>query len=370
MGSIYGGALYVLMYSISKLFVNNNRKECNIVIAGLVMLFPFQYLNSAGWIATMTTYFSPTAFGFLSLIPIKKTYLGERIKYWEYILYAIALIYGANNEQMMVVILGSYFVATLYLLIIKKNHFYIWIQLLLAVGSCLMTLLCPGNYVRKNKEIISWYKNWGMFNIIDKIDLGYSTTMEWLFFGSHIFVIAVCSLFTFILFKKYRKVNCILVAGIPTIIIVLLGPLREIILTMYPNISKLTEPIESNGLVTVANRGDFKAFGKYFIWATMIILLCIVIFLLQDSIRMLLISTVLIGAGTVSRLVIGFSPTIYASGPRTFTIMAFCIIAVACSIYANAVEIGYIECKDIFVISIVSKIVIIFSMINILFLVA
>lgn len=369
-GIYMGASLYVLMYSLSKLFVNKNQRDCNIVIACFVMLFPFQYMNSAGWIATMTTYLSPTAFGFLSLIPIKKVYLGQKFRIWECILYPIALVYGANNEQMMVVILGSYIVAAIYLFIVKKNHLFICIQLLLAIGSCLITLLCPGNYVRKNEEITNWYKNWGMFNSIDKIDLGYSTTMQWLFFGSHIFVIATCILFTFIIWKKYKKVELVSIAAIPTMLIVFLGPLRSITLAIYPNISDLTDSIEWNGLVTVANRGDLKAFGRYFIWSAMIILLCIVIFLLHDNIRSLIISIVMIGTGTASRLVMGFSPTIYASGARTFTNMAFCIIAVSCFVYANAVESGCIERKEIAIISTVSKAFILFSMINILFLVA
>ena len=138
----------ILMYSLSKLFVKQNKKECNFMIACLVMLFPFQYMSEAGWIATMTTYLSPTAFGFLSLIPIKKFLDNEKFSWWEYILYTVALIYGANIEQMMVVILGAYVVAAIYFLTVRQFHFYWIIQFLLSIVSCLNTLWCPGNHFR------------------------------------------------------------------------------------------------------------------------------------------------------------------------------------------------------------------------------
>ena len=75
------------MYSFSKLFVNENHKSCNYFIASAVMLYPFANLYTAGWIATKTTYFMPTAFGFFSMIPIKKILIKEKFKWWESTVY-------------------------------------------------------------------------------------------------------------------------------------------------------------------------------------------------------------------------------------------------------------------------------------------
>ena len=370
--AIYMGiSLYVLMYSFSKLFGSEgNEKKCNIVIAGLIMQFPFQYLNSAGWIATMTTYLSPAAFGVLSLLPIKKVFEKKRLAWFEYLIFSLSLIYGANHEQMMVVILGSYLTASLCLIWKKRLNIYILFQLLLAVLSFLFILLCPGNYARREIEITAWYKNWGMLNIIDKMDLGYSTTMQNILFGSHVFVIVICCLFTYIIWKKYKKTSYLMLAGIPASLMVLFGPLVTVVAPMYPRIYALTEKIEGNGLVTVANRGDLKAFGRYLIWAVLTAMILAAVILLQDSLKMLIASVVLLGAGTASRLVLGFSPTVYGSGERTFTIMYLCIIAVGCYVYCNSVEQGYLKTEESRKIEILSVLFIICSMINILFLVA
>ena len=370
-GIFMGISLYVLMYSFSKLFASReNEKECNMVIASLVMLFPFYYLGSAGWLSTLTTYLSPTAFGFLSLIPLKKVYDGEKISWYGYIIYSLALLYGANNEQMMVVVVGCYIVGFIYLLLCRKFDLYILFQSLLAIASFCIVMLCPGNENRVYGEQGSYFKNWRMLNKIDKADLGYSTTMQDTFFGSHICIIAVCCLLTYLIWKKYKKTSYMMIAGIPAFLTILFGPLKDVVSTMFPNTYGLTDKIDRDGLVTAANRGDFKAFGRYFIWAAMITMICITVILLQDNIRMLVFNMVLLGAGTASRLAIGLSPTIYISGGRAFTAMFFCIIAVACCVYSNCINQGYIKAAECKKINTIGVFLLVCSMINILFLAA
>ena len=367
-GIFMGLSLYVLMYALSELFTSGKNEKCNMLIACLVLLFPFQYMSSAGWITTMATYLSPTAFGFLSLIPIKRVLDQKKMRWWEYVLYPAALIYGANQEQMMIVVLGCYAAAVIYFLLRKRVSVFLFVQLALSIASLLLVLLCPGNYVRKETEV-RWFRSWGMLNAIDRLDLGYSTTMQWLFFRSHIFIIVICLLMTFLIWKKYQRMEAAATAGIPAALIILFGPLNPIVITMFPGISVLTEDIERNGLVTVANRGDFKALCRYFVWAALLIMLCVAMILLQDSVRMLVTCAVLIGTGTLSRLIMGFSPTIHASRDRTFTPMAFCLIAAACYIYSYNLERGHIDESSSRKIDLTARMLIICSLIHIAFLV-
>nr|WP_027870838.1 DUF6056 family protein [[Eubacterium] cellulosolvens] len=369
--TIYMGvSLYLLMYSFSALFAQkDHERECNVIITGMILLFPFRVLNSAGWVTTATTYLGPMACGFFSLLPLRKVNEGEKIKWYVWPFYMLALVYGANIEQMMVVILGSYLVGVIYLFLKKKFHPLLVVQLLLAVASFMFILLCPGNNARKNSEIITWYKDWGMLNMIDKVDLGYSTTMQMLWYGSQICLIITCCLFTFLLWKKYRRFSYAMTAGVPTLLMILLGPLRPITLILYPDIHLLTDDIERNGLVTVANRGNIQALGRYIVWAALLSLMIVAVLLLQNHIRELLVSFVLIGAGTASRVVLGFSPTVYASAFRTYSVMFFCIIAVACYVYANSIHQGLISKREVRNLSRISYVLILCSMINSMFMV-
>ncbi len=365
-----GISMFMLMYAISTLFVNKNTKACNIFIASMVLFYPFYDLTTAGWIATTTTYFIPTSFGFFCLIPIKKIAKQETFKWWEYLLFSVTLIYAANNEQVMVIILGCYIVATVYFLISKKCHMFCIIQLILSFLSCGLILLCPGNQSRQKAEIIRWYPSWGMLGKVDKAELGYSTTMEWLFFGNNIFIIAIYLLFLYIIWQKYKNNILRIMALIPAILTLAFGPFKIISSYLFPSLAALTTPISQYGLVTAANRGDLESFGKYAVWGILLLFTCIELILLAEKFSTLLTSITIIGAGTASRLAVGFSPTIFASRYRTCEVMAFCIIAVACMIYSKSLEDGTITYTANSKILFIMQLLLILNMLNFLFLVA
>ena len=57
-------------YSISKLFVSEDKKQMNIMILFLIMLYPIERMAGAGWAATTVNYIWPLATGLFSLISI------------------------------------------------------------------------------------------------------------------------------------------------------------------------------------------------------------------------------------------------------------------------------------------------------------
>ena len=85
-------------YSISKLFIKNeeNKKENTVMLVAMILLYPIMQMNSAGWAATTINYMWPLATGLFALIPIRKIWDGEKIRFWQYPLYTIALIFSAS----------------------------------------------------------------------------------------------------------------------------------------------------------------------------------------------------------------------------------------------------------------------------------
>ena len=365
-----GVCAFILMYALSALFTNKGSKNANMIIAVLVTAYTFKDINTAGWIATTTTYFGPTAFGFLSLVPIKKIIKNEKFHQYEYLVYTLALIYAANNEQMMLVILGAYFIATVCFLCNKKFRGYLFFQLLLSVASCCFIITCPGNIVRKGVEI-RWFPTYGILDRIDKIDLGYSTTMKWLFFENNPFVLYILILFTVLIWKEYKSAVLRSVALFPVILLSLTGPLKPVADYAFPNLNELISDNPSTyGLVTPENQGGVLQFSIYLIWAVLIIIICIEIVMLSRDLKILLSSFVLLGTGLISRMIMGFSPTIYASKYRTCEVLAFCIIAVGCLIYSQYDQIDVFTKKEKKIINYSAQGLLFFNLINLLFLVA
>ena len=51
------------------------------------------------------------------------------------------------------------------------------IQTILAIASIVFILTCPGNYIRNSIEINESFKDFGMLTVMDKICLGFTSTM-------------------------------------------------------------------------------------------------------------------------------------------------------------------------------------------------
>lgn len=366
-GIFMGFSMFVMLKAISLLVGDKIPKECNLMIACLVMLYPFRDLRTAGWIATSTTYFCPTAFGLMSLVPIKKRMAGEKLKWWEYIAYALSLIYGANNEQMMVVILACYLVSTVYFMWQRRWNPYQLLLFFMAMASCMVILFCPGNYARKHDEIQNWYPSYGMLNTIDKADLGYSTTLRWLLFGNNYFVIAICVMLMILVYKRYQNTLFRMIAVLPVCVTILLGPLKTVTVQVYPSIGHLADEISQYGLVTVENQGGLAAFGQFFIMGVVILAICIEFLLLLDNWRDILACFTLLVSGTASRMYMGFSPTIFASCYRTCEVMSFCIIVAGIATYVKNTK--YISMTGRKRLQYFAYILLFFSFLEVLFLV-
>ncbi len=97
-------------YSISKLFVKNNENKFEniIMLVSMILIYPITQMNSAGWAATTINYMWPLATGLFALIPIRKIWDGEKIKFWQYPLYTVGLIFGSNQEQACAILFGTY----------------------------------------------------------------------------------------------------------------------------------------------------------------------------------------------------------------------------------------------------------------------
>ncbi len=331
-----GFSMFLLLIAFKELFaVNDNKTTEMIFMSCMVMLYPWNHLSSAGWIATVTTYFSPIAFGMISLIPIKKVLNGEKIIWWKFLLYLICLIYGANNEQMMVVILLSYLVTLIWHFIVnRKIDIYLSLCTIASIGSAVFTFTCPGNANRKITSIAAYFHSFEHLNFIDKAELGYETTAYWLIFSDSLFIEITCLLLLLMVFLKYKD-SCIrMVSAIPFITTIAFGPLKMKVARFFAGIINLSAEIPYFGLVNPDNRGGLGPYAEFLVMSICLAVVLIDIFLLCREWKQFIVSATLIAGGFASRLAMGFSPTIYTSDVRTNSIMCFCIIAVMVYIYS------------------------------------
>lgn len=324
---------YVLLKALTLLFPMAGEREGFLFLIAVVMLFPFETQHNAGWIATLTSYFGPHAFAVMSLVPVKKALAGERIGWAEFVFYAVSLIYGANVEQMSIVALAVFSVVNVWLIAKKRGNAMLLILLLLAAASVVNIFVCPGNRNRNAVEEAIRFPTYGMLDMVDKADIGVSTTLKWLF-TENALIVFFCGVLAALVWARYRDALFRTIAFIPAAAAVLFGPLRGVTEALFPSLIKIAEDVDYYGAFTVAAQG--RGVGMIQFAAFLLLSLCVMleVVLLNDSMAGLLVDSTLLMAGFASRAAMGFSPTVYASSTRTFTTLMFCVMIVLIHLYS------------------------------------
>ena len=340
-----GVAFFIFLKSFVALCGAEGNEMVGILALCLLLLFPYKDLGSGGWMSVTGTYYIPVACGFASLIPIRKLIMKDKIKWWEYIVYTMCLTYAANNEQMLIVLLVCYGVALLYFICNRRLPAYNLIMLAILGGSIIYILKCPGNASRTIREMRGRFPLFESLSMVDKADMGISTTLHWLFFGNRIFFVFCTIILAVLVFERYKQSKIKWIALGPALFAIMFGPLQEFTLNLFPYMEWLVRDIPEMGLVTPGNRGNMAIFGSYMVVGSILCLFLLELILLQNNVEQLLTTLCILGAGLACRAAMGFTPNIYASRERTFAIMNFCIIAVTIFVSAWNLNIDCISEK-------------------------
>ena len=202
-------AFYILLNSLSTIFNYENNHYIDICLCFLVLIIPFPYLSTAGWIATTTTYLWPIIVAIYASIPL---FIGQKLRVIQYVLSGLGIIYAANNEQVMIVLMVMY-TALIIIKAIKQdfndNYKYCCLQLLFILLDFIYFIFCPGNTMRSHAETLKWFPEFANLNALNKIDIGFMTTGQHILFSNSIVVLLLTLLILWIHFL-YTKNNLVL----------------------------------------------------------------------------------------------------------------------------------------------------------------
>lgn len=336
------GMFILLAYSISTIFIKKNKRKMNYILVTLLLMLPLSMLISAGWMATMNNYLWVVACGLYAMIPIKKIIEEKRITVLESISYILALIYACNQEQMAIIIFLVYSLFIFYNIVILKKRkinnliFTIWF---LSILSLLFILTCPGNYVRTEKEILARYPEFKQVDITGKIINGLTSMMKFINFSYRILFIIFVSTIGFYIIKKYKDLKFKILGITPIILTIGYTMCYQII---NQNVIRILQVISNifNIDLSLLNIDSIIMFSSIFLKLLIMTSISIVLYILfnkekiqtnnlikrQRIEELLPLGIFLIGF--ISRFIIGFSPTVYASSERTSTFFYVSLITI------------------------------------------
>ncbi len=292
--------IVLLFYSGNKLLNVKDRKILIFEIL-LIMILPWKVFGETGWIATTLNYTWPITLGFYGFSIL----LEEKTNFLKQIISFLCIIFACNQEQMCCVMLAFIIICFCIRTFQKKNNKVFLIPFIICILMGVLHIICPGNSMRQISEMQTWYPAYQNFDVLDKISIGIISTVTAILFDFRIIYIAFIGML--ILYTNYlplnKKLSYVVQFILACFIFINIYPFDSTQLMFY---SKAQESI----VITFMN----------FVLPVLLfsLLISIVIYLiLKTKNKYNYMFVLLFLSGICSRLILGFSPTVYASGKRT-----------------------------------------------------
>lgn len=308
-------------------------REEKVFACFLFLVYPFFNMGEAGWMATTVNYLWPFFFFLIVCKGIQKYKDDERINIREYPVFLFSVLFASNQEQssILVFVILLYFILW-FLIKERKIILFLVLELLINICSILFILLAPGNYNRKNIEIV-FFPGYENLTFMDKLYLGLARVEKLFIASSNSIFIIFCFTIFMIIYIKYRKKINVFVAVLPLLI---LGG-HTVLCNLYPNYGIIFFIPED---IYDINYLSYKTYiPMLYLFVVIGSLLFSLFHIFKGKVEKFLFCAVILSVGFASNVIMGFSPTVYRSGFRTSCYLYFVLIFTICYIFHENKEI-------------------------------
>lgn len=310
----------IFFYCFNGIFLREEKYRKLQFVSPVIFLlsFPSLFFTSAGLIATVTNYLFPM----ISFVIAWYCIIQE--KHWYTILSLPFLVFACMQEQFTVYafILFVFALISSYLECkrINKNYFIATCVSLLGLVS---GLLCPGSVNRLTTETKIWYPGFETISFPVKIIKGYLETNRVLFVTSELNIVYLLLVLIIVVSIMKKQYFATFVSGtvIYTVITQRLG--------MNSLLTAVQRTIDNQNKSEIPNYFSLKENLYPIVLYTLILcIVAVVVFMIFKEWKGGLTALVVLAAGYASRMTVSLSPTIYASGLRTYTPLIFSFVIV------------------------------------------
>lgn len=344
----------LLVWIAADLFgIESGRSETKIpaqvIFFSMLGCLPVLSLCDAGWIATTLNYLWPMTLGLVAMRPVKHWIREEKCPQWEYPVCPVCMICAANMEQGAAVLLGVYLLGGAYISHRRgKLPSFYYVLLFCVAASVLFILTTPGNAYRFTAETKQWFPGFDELSLAEKLLMGFIDSVNYYASAgggeriNFIFALLAGILLAEILHKgrksgfRFRTVA----AFAPFLFYWGIGQMGNSLLQV--NAFKRGGHViglfgKNRCLSTGAGAFDYLGWISYSRKMVLLqagtylgLVLCVAftIYYIHGKSAETWLELMILGIGLGSRIMMGFSPTIYASGERTSLYCSVAVLAV------------------------------------------
>jgi hypothetical protein len=269
------------------------------------VVFPVWLTWEAGFLATTLNYTWPLCAVLLTLTPMVKQFQGRPVKKWEYAVAFPALLFACFQELLCATFLLAVLGSLVYRVFFeKKNPAFQIACALISIAMLIFALTCPGNDNRTLLETASWFPGYTDFSLFKKVEIGFSSMMKAMFLKPNSFVLIFCA---------------VLAVGVW----VKADARRRAIPAFFPFLYGVFYGVFGLGKNMVGEMGTGFVLSNPLTWLPDVIFVLLLALILL-SLRVVIEDTkqycflfFLLFLGAASRMAMGLSPTVWASGNRS-----------------------------------------------------
>lgn len=316
---IFNSILYTLIPVYMNRFISLFKEEMtekqsffmNTFLCVALTLIPVSIVNSSIiWITGSFNYLLPSIMLFIGIYPFLADVAGKKINKADNIFAWIGVFLACYAEQTAAVFICMTAFCFGYM-IYKKQKISIP-HICLAIFGLVNSVIqyaAPGNLVRYDAELLLWYQNFDMYNFFDKILLGVVHCLKSVFIpGISLFVFILVLLGILNIRKQYFNQLCYLLLCVLTIAV------KEIVLNINDGV--IWQIHSTKMLICIA---ILIFWMLLFAWS--------IISSLDGGVDTYILALFFL-AIFASGIVMGMSPTVFASGDRVFLLSYILLILV------------------------------------------
>lgn len=323
-----GAAFAVLAYSIERIFAIMTKEEetpiwKSVLACAAVVCFPLYFILNVGVLVTPFNYVVPACFLGVAMIVICKIYQGDAVKIWEYILAFACLYIGASQEQLSSLLFGMLLVMSILTFVKKQIKPWLYAYLALSLIRFLTAAFYPGNEARMRLEASAYYQAYYSLGFLEKLYLGYYTTLKSLFGDYPIQLFLLSAMLCLIIFKKETDDLARFLGTLPMLVFGMMSVFANVV---FSGGARLADFLEME--INVENIEYTRGYAIVFFSVLLFLNLALNIYLaFGDSLDAFLPVALFIG-GICTKVITGMSTGLYISGERTSYALYLCMLMV------------------------------------------
>ncbi|MFT8314227.1 MAG: DUF6056 family protein [Clostridium sp.] len=343
----------LMAYSISRIITVKKSDKNNYILnwyicIGWLLISKSVILDSIMWITGSIVYLWPMLAALVAVIPFIDALNKNYNKKFSMLYIFCAVFASMGEEQIALVLVVFITIINLHIYIRdKKNYKYLIIENIVVILGSIILLIAPGNLVRNQQETINWLPNYSLYSKWEIMFNGVRWLLQTLLNDSKVILFLVLLVLGILLYKKNRglKNNLSIIIPIMGCILIFSAIIFSLDIVLPSKIvQKITFPQEYHYIWNHLNIVFFNfnipdpfaikkiSTVKFIIWPVIIATVPYFIWQIYDfEIKGLYVALIYV-AGICSAIIMFISATIYASGARTFFVLAIMFFMVFISL--------------------------------------